>query len=186
FASLCISSGGLTSFSPFEAYFEITSPTNGTQWVNGATNPVTWVKGVNDGIPSFDIELARLSTDGLIYIAKNVPATSTSINVALSNVPLADDYFLVFLNSTHGVGYVVSDQFAIVASASSTPSPVAGETVTVTSGPNPTQSFATTFPAIANGVEAPGFLLVRQSMPQIIAIAGAVGACLLGGAWTAL
>lgn len=32
---------------------------------------MTWVKGADDGINGFDVELMRLSQDGLILIAKN-------------------------------------------------------------------------------------------------------------------
>lgn len=51
--------------------FFITQPTLGTQWVNGQSNVVTWKKGLLDDIPSFDVELARLSSDGLIYVAQS-------------------------------------------------------------------------------------------------------------------
>lgn len=34
-------------------------------------NLVSWVKGVGDGIDGVDIEMSRLSQDGLIYVAKD-------------------------------------------------------------------------------------------------------------------
>ena len=55
----------------FSAYFLITEPSSSTTWVNGAANLITWSKGLLDGITSFDVELARLSQDGLIFIAKD-------------------------------------------------------------------------------------------------------------------
>ena len=47
------------------------SPTTDTQWVNGLANPLSWSKGLLDGVNSVDIELARLSTDGLLKVALN-------------------------------------------------------------------------------------------------------------------
>ena len=47
------------------------SPTTDTQWVNGLANPLSWSKGLLDGVNSVDIELARLSTDGLVKVALN-------------------------------------------------------------------------------------------------------------------
>jgi hypothetical protein len=90
-----------------------------------------------------------------------VPASTkgNTLNLYLDSVPPADDYFLLFLNSTHGVTYTVSPRFTILSSGS-TPSdtqqkPAANaQTLTVSGGPNPTASFATTFPASANGVKA--------------------------------
>jgi len=137
-------------------YFVVTEPTSGTQWQNGVANPVTWSKGLLDDLKSVDVELARLSTDGLILVALNVPAKSQKLNLFLQDVPAADDYYLLFVNATHGGMHGISQKFSIVdaaaSSSSSTPSPVAGApTVTVSGGPNPTAQFATTFPAIPNG-----------------------------------
>ena len=53
------------------AYFVINTPANGIQWSNNAVNPVSWTKGLLDGVTSVDVELARLSTDGLIFVAKD-------------------------------------------------------------------------------------------------------------------
>lgn len=39
--------------------------------MNGATNLVTWEKGVLDGIYGFDVEMARMSQDGLMKLARN-------------------------------------------------------------------------------------------------------------------
>jgi len=49
----------------------ITEPTTSTVWVNGAANLVTWTKGLLDNIHAFDVEIARLSQDGLIFVAKD-------------------------------------------------------------------------------------------------------------------
>jgi len=53
------------------AYFIISEPTLSTQWVNGAPNLVTWNKGVQDGIDTFDVEMARLNSDGLTFVARD-------------------------------------------------------------------------------------------------------------------
>ena len=55
----------------FAAYFIIESPGNNTQLVNNVTNVITWAKGVDDGIFGFDLEMTRMSVDGLFLIARN-------------------------------------------------------------------------------------------------------------------
>lgn len=51
--------------------FVVTAPTKGGQWANGAANVVSWIKGVGDGVDAFDIEMSRLTQDGIFYIAKD-------------------------------------------------------------------------------------------------------------------
>lgn len=55
----------------FLAYFDIQQPQAGTQWLNGAANPVQWKKGLLDDVPYFDIEIGRLSVDGILLVATN-------------------------------------------------------------------------------------------------------------------
>lgn len=128
-------------------------------------NVISWEKGVLDGVDSFDVELTRLSEDGLTYIASTVPAdksSPSSLNVYLEDIPAADDYFLLFLNSTHGVMYTTSPRFSVLNSSStatstsgSTPTPdSAAATVTVSGSPNPTQGFVTTFAAVSGALPA--------------------------------
>jgi hypothetical protein len=134
------------------AYFIINNPTDKSPWVNGATNLAKWTKGLHDGVFSFDIELARLSHEGLTFVAKDVPATQHSLNLALQDVPPGDDYFLIFINSTHGVMYATSPRFTILDAGKQNPSPAAdgsAPTVTISGSPNPTKPFATTFPPVA-------------------------------------
>lgn len=88
-------------------------------------------------------------------ISPTVPAKPNKINLMLTDVPPGDDYFLIFLNSTHGVMHATSHRFTILAAnsspTSSPPSPDASvPTVTVSGSPNPTHQFATTFPAVMN------------------------------------
>ncbi|KAI0350556.1 hypothetical protein OH77DRAFT_1430894 [Trametes cingulata] len=171
------------------SYFVISQPSKGAQWANGAVNPVSWTKGLLDGVNSVDIELARLSQDGLIFVARDVPATGStgSLNILLQDVPAGDDYYLLFLNSTHGVMYASSQRFAIADAANGTAaSPANAPTVTVSGGPNPTAVFATTFPPSANGVRAPGWQALEGASRPLIGIASAVLVCALGGAWTVL
>ena len=47
------------------------SPASGGTWVNGATNPITWTKGLLDDVSVFDIELSTMSSNGLIYVARS-------------------------------------------------------------------------------------------------------------------
>jgi len=168
-------------------YFVVNQPTTGTQWANGATNPVLWTKGLLDGVNVFDVELARLSTDGLIKVALNVPANSGKLNLALQDVPAGDDYYLLFLTSEDGQMFGLSSRFTILADGTAAPSnassPVASApTVTISGGPNPTASFATTFPAS-------GALIVRSLGMERALLGGvlsAVVAGVLGAAWTVL
>lgn len=51
--------------------FKILQPAAGTQWANGAANLVTWTKGVGDGIDGVDIEMSRISQDGIIFVARD-------------------------------------------------------------------------------------------------------------------
>ncbi|RPD68385.1 hypothetical protein L226DRAFT_540735 [Lentinus tigrinus ALCF2SS1-7] len=170
------------------SYFVINTPANGIQWSNNAINPITWTKGLLDGVTTVDVELARLSTDGLIFVAKDVstPLSTGSLNIFLQDVPTGDDYYLLFLNSTHGVMYGASQRFAISDSGNGTaPTPAAGApTVTVSGGPNPTVGFATTFPPSANGVSA--MRAVDGARMQLWAVASVVAVCMFGGAWTVL
>jgi hypothetical protein len=56
----------------FAAYFIIASPaSNGTQYANNAAYSISWEKGANDGIYGFDLEMTRMSKDGLYLIARN-------------------------------------------------------------------------------------------------------------------
>ncbi|KAF9554080.1 hypothetical protein CPC08DRAFT_766996 [Agrocybe pediades] len=166
-------------------YFVINEPHLQTQWQNNAVNVVTWQKGVLDGIHGFDVEMARLSQNGLILVARNVPANQKVLNLYMQDVPPGNDYFLIFINSTHGVMHATSPRFEILApnaspsSENKSASPVAGiPTVTVSGGPNPTAQFATTFPAISSGLrlQVPGL----HSVSTLLTFLG----LLVGAAWT--
>ncbi|KAH9031160.1 hypothetical protein EDB85DRAFT_1891277 [Lactarius pseudohatsudake] len=138
-------------------YFKVTAPTKGIEWANGQTYPVTWTKGLLDGVDFVDLELTRMSTDGLILVARDVPSSTGGLNIALNSVPAGDDYFLLVLNSTHGIMYATSQPFSIVDSGSSNSSvqPIASKpTVTVSGGPNPTAQFAATFGSSSGAVRA--------------------------------
>ncbi|KAI0058761.1 hypothetical protein BV25DRAFT_1829753 [Artomyces pyxidatus] len=170
------------------AYFQVTSPSKGVQWANNQTYPISWSKGLFDGVDTFDLELSRLGTDGLVFVAKDVPSYTGTLNVALQNVPPADDYFLLFLNSTHGVMYGNSQQFSIAATGTnnaSAPQPDGSKpTVTVSGGPNPTAVFATTFPPSSNG--AFGWMAVSGTMAHVVALTSVATIGLMSGAWMVL
>jgi len=55
----------------FTGYFIINEPAAQREWINNAPNLVSWSKGLLDGIEGFDVELARMSTDGLTLVARN-------------------------------------------------------------------------------------------------------------------
>jgi hypothetical protein len=145
-----------------------------------------WQKGLLDGIVSFDVEMARLSTDGLTLVAKNVPAAQESLNILVQDLPSGDDYFLMIINSTHGVMYATSPRFSILDSGSN---PTKGglqpdgaaPTVTVSGGPNPTKAFATTFPALPQNA-AVG---IWPGGPELLVIVFTSLLCVLAsGLWT--
>ena len=50
--------------------FIVNQPAASASWANGSPYPFSWTKGLLDGIDTFDIELTRLSEDGLILVAQ--------------------------------------------------------------------------------------------------------------------
>ncbi|KAG8902104.1 hypothetical protein FRB99_004831 [Tulasnella sp. 403] len=139
------------------SYFHITRPAAGDQWTQGQAHAANWVHAV-DNIDIVDVELARMSTSGLLLAAREVPTRWGSLNLLLGDVPPGDDYYLVFLNVTHGVVYSVSQKFTILppdgTSANSTTQVAADPskpTVTVTGAPGPLMSFAATYGPQAAG-----------------------------------
>ncbi|THG94064.1 hypothetical protein EW145_g8219, partial [Phellinidium pouzarii] len=105
---LVLALGPLSSRADMGSYFQFIQPTTGTEWVNGKTNPILWQKGLLDGVVNFDLEIARLSEDGVIFAALNVNANSGKLNLFIQDVPAGDDYYLLFINSTHGGMYAIS------------------------------------------------------------------------------
>jgi hypothetical protein len=153
----------------------VSEPALGRSWANGVANPLQWSKGLRDGVPNFDIEMARMTTDGISYVARNgacfwswdfslsvmrcsaVPATTTALNIFLQDVPPGDDYYMLFINSSHGVLYAISPRFSIVSSSSASNSSLASvvasaPTVTLSGPPNPTASFATMYPETSDSI----------------------------------
>jgi hypothetical protein len=117
---------------------------------------------------------ARISYRSMTFSPSSptVPAQPSKINLMLKDVPPGDDYFLIFLNSTHGVMHATSHRFSILAAnaspTSSPPSPDGGvPTITVSGSPNPTLQFATTFPAVANAALRNS---VGLGIPQVFAV----------------
>jgi len=167
-------------------YFVINEPAAQREWVNNAPNLVSWSKGLLDGVDGFDVEMARMGTDGLVLVARNVPVKPAQFNIMIQNVPAGDDYFLIFLNSTHGIMYATSHRFTILAPnaspTSTPPSPAPNvPTVTVSGSPNPAQQFATTFPALANSATRNSMAL---DLHHVVAILMNVVFCLFGALWT--
>ncbi|KAH9990707.1 hypothetical protein BJV77DRAFT_947082, partial [Russula vinacea] len=157
--------------------FLVTYPTKGIEVSNGQTFPLTWTKGLLDGIDIFDLELTRMSTDGLILLARDIPTTSGGINIQLNSVPPGDDYFFLLLNSTHGLMYANSQKFSIGSSGNATVKPLPSKpTVTANGGPNPTLPFATTFALLNNGVRP------WHPSPATLVSAGLMSFALLAGA----
>ncbi|KAK0190393.1 hypothetical protein F5146DRAFT_930846, partial [Armillaria mellea] len=135
------------------AYFTIKEPQESTQWLNNAVNVLSWEKGIWDGLTFFDIEMVRLNTVGITHVAFN----GAYICVCILDVPTGDDYFMVFINSTHMVKHCLSDMFSVAnatdisTSASVTPDSTV-PTITISGAPNPTQVFITTFASRASSI----------------------------------
>jgi len=155
------------------SYFYITRPAAGDQWTQGDPHAATWIHA-NDDINIVDVELARMSTSGLLLAAREVPTRWGSLNLEFGSVPPGDDYYLVFLNVTHGEVYSISEKFTILAASSSSANstaqvaPVANKpTVTVIGTPGPLMTFAQTF-----GVDASSAvdLQVSKSTMMLISI----------------
>ncbi|KAH8115092.1 hypothetical protein DFH11DRAFT_1591365 [Phellopilus nigrolimitatus] len=183
--------GSLPVLADRGSYFKFNQPVQGTEWVNGQANPILWKKGLLDGVDTVDLELARLSSDGLILAALNVPALPGQLNLFIENVPPGDDYYLIFIDSTLGAMYAVSPRFTILAagssvnsSASASAAVASATTVTVSGGPNPTAVFGTTFPALNNGALA--WRINSNARHAFFGVGCAVATMILGAAWTIL
>lgn len=113
-----------------------------------------------------------------------VPSNLGSFNLALQGLPAADDYYLLFINSTHGVLYGNSYAFSIVDSATNASAPSLDSTkptVSVSGGPNPTAVFATTFPASENSAVS-AYVMGTGAVGMLgLAVVG-----MMGGAWAVL
>lgn len=171
------------------AYFLIDEPHRDTQWVNNQANLVQWKKGLLDGVNGFDVEMARLSTDGLTLIAKNVPAQQQSLNIFLQDIQPGDDYFLMFMNSTHGVMYATSPRFTILAVGGTVNSTGlspnnAVPTVTASGAPDPTKAFVTTFPALPGNGVVGGWRALPGLVELSILVLATLACTAAGGAWT--
>ncbi|GAB1525402.1 hypothetical protein RhiTH_008563 [Rhizoctonia solani] len=132
------------------SYLKIKTPSPQHPWQIGQSNGLSWVSAF-EGVTQFDIELARLKTDGLLFVARNVSTSWNNLNIHLDSVPTGDDYYVLFLDSTHGNVYSMSERFSILA-AGSTPTSgtvaaanAGANEVTLKGGPNPTAQFAYTF-----------------------------------------
>ena len=93
-----------------------------------------------------------------------VPSLAPNLPIFLQDVPAGDDYYLMLINSTHGVMYSLSSRFSILpapqnsTNTSAIVQPPSNQqllaTVTVSGAPNPTASFAYTFPPTSGVREA--------------------------------
>lgn len=87
-------------------------------------------------------------------MVRKVPVNAAGLPIILRDVPAGDDYYVTFINSTHGLMYSLSQRFTILPnssgqSSSNPPFSKRGKqtlaTVTVSGAPNPTSGFAYTF-----------------------------------------
>ena len=102
-------------------------------------------------------------------------------------MPAANDYYLLFINSTHGGMYGISPRFTILdagasvnSSASASSAVAQATTLTVSGAPNPTVGFVQTFAAIS------GALPRRFDTSAVAGMAAAAGAALVGAVLTTL
>ena len=133
----------------------------------------------------------------------SVPANSGAICLETQDLPEGDDYYFFFENKTHSKIYAISPRFSIVNSTSeitgvnaTVAGPMSGQasgygpngangpipTVTISGPPNPTKTFATTFPILASAALPKLHLtLGGMSMSSLVALS-----VTLGAVWTLL
>jgi len=130
------------------SYFYVTAPTLNASWTNNGLNVVKWVSA-KEGIAKVDMQLVRLSVDGVLPIAQAIPTSWGGLNIVLQDTPEGNDYFILLLDSGGSTIYSLSQRFSISKGASPAsnglPSPV--PTATVSGAPNPTMQFAATYGA---------------------------------------
>lgn len=121
---------------------------------------------------------------------QTVHSQAGSLNVYLEDVPAADDYYLLFINSTHGGMYAISPRFTILdagatvdASASASAPVSDASTLSISGGPNPTAQFVQTFAAISNAI---GWRIGAEERMSALGVVVAVGAAVVGAVWTVL
>ncbi len=114
----------------------------------------------------------------LLTSSRLVPTSGGGINVVLNSVPPGNDYFILFINSTHGGLYANSQKFSIVNSGgNSTAKPLPSKpTITVNGGPNPTARFGTTFALASSGIR------LWHPSPATLLSVGMMSLALLAGA----
>jgi len=171
------------------SYFYITKPAAKDQWTQGQPHAVNWIHAV-DEIPVIDIELGRTSTSGLLLGAREVPTGWGSINLLLGEVPPGDDYYLIFLNVTHGLVYSISEQFTIlpanVSSVNSTNELAPDSTkptVTITGAPGPTMQFAQTYGPTAASASSILRGIKDGHGRSTMTVCTALAASVLAGVW---
>jgi len=127
-------------------YFGITTPTLNSNWTSNGLNTVRWTYA-NEGVQTVDMQLVRLTVDGVLPIAQAIPTTWGGFNVVLQDAPEGDDYFVLLLDSSGSTMYSLSQRFTISSTASPASSPVPSPvaSVTVSGAPNPTMKFAATY-----------------------------------------
>ncbi|CED83079.1 hypothetical protein [Phaffia rhodozyma] len=130
------------------SHFNINTPSSSSPWVLGATNALTW-EFSKTSVLQFDVELVRLSGNGILFVAKNVPINAKKAVIDVQGIPPGDDYYAIFLDSYDGSMYSRSSKFSILANnTASTTVHDATITMTITGSPNPIRLFETTFPAL--------------------------------------
>lgn len=78
-----------------------------------------------------------------------VPISLGSLNVNIQGLPIADDYYIIFLNTSVGITYSLSDKFAITSSSSAANGQSVSNkpTASVAGAPSPTETWGLEFDA---------------------------------------
>jgi len=161
------------------SYFNIIQPTLNANWTNSGLNVIKWVSA-KEGVLTVDMQLVRLTVDGILPIAAGIPTSWGGFNVVLQDTPPGDDYFILLLDSGDTTMYSLSSRFSISTTASAAPassalpSPVA--TATVSGAPNPTMQFAATY-GVSGAVKlssSMGLALVSATLCAMWISAGAL------------
>jgi len=121
--------------------------------------------------------ISTVSCSTISNVPSTVPVSLGSLNVHIRGLPTADDYYVLFMNTSTGTTYSISNKFTITNSSSAANGGGTSNTPTasIEGAPSPTETWALTFDAnshvVGSAVGRPA--LVR---PWCIGVLGLVGA----------
>lgn len=91
-------------------------------------------------------------------VSPTVPVSLGSLNVHIQDLPTADDYYVIFMNTSTGITYSLSNKFTITNSSSAANGRGASNmpTASIEGAPSPTETWAMTFDANYHAIGSAG------------------------------